>query len=70
MAEEMANKIARQLFAMASKRRDKDLVQSLREERYQRTFTDEYCFARRPKPRLDRVDPDQKRQWAMLAARE
>ncbi len=70
MAENVANQIARQLFAMASKRRDKDLVQSLQNEKYQRTFTDEYLFRGPSRARLDRVDPEQKRQWAALAARK
>ncbi len=70
MAENIANTIARQLFAMAAKRRDKDLVESMREERYRRTFSDEYTFSRKSRARLDRVDPSQKAQWEMLAARK
>lgn len=42
MADNIANQIARQLFAMASKKRDANLVESLHNERYQRTMTDEY----------------------------
>ncbi len=70
MAEqEMANKIARQLFAMASRRRDKDLVQSLQNEKYQRTFSDEYLFCKKSSPRSDKIDAEQKAQWAALAAK-
>ena len=65
MAENIANQIAKhkQLFAMASKRREKELWKSLKEERYQRTMSDE-LFPQNSKPRADKIDPEQKAMWA------
>jgi hypothetical protein len=41
----------------------------MRDERYQRTFTDEQ-FPSQPTPGLRPVDPEQKAQWARLHDRE
>jgi len=64
---QLANRIARQLWAMSSQERDRDLISLLRYERYPRTFSDEYPFRREPQGRFAPVDPQQKREWEMLA---
>ena len=62
--------IARQLFAMSQKKTEANLVSSLRNERYARTFTDEYPFARKLALRpLRPVDAEQKKWWERLAAK-
>ncbi len=35
-----------------------------------RSWSDEYAWSKPVRPRLDRIDPDQKRQWEMLMGRE
>ncbi len=62
--------IARQLYAMVSKRKDKDLASNLATERYQRTFTDEYLFRRNARPGFKKVPVEQKVQWEALMAEE
>lgn len=63
------NQIARQLFAMSQKKKDKDLVSSLQNEKYQRTMTDEYPFSKIARGRFRPVDDEQKEQWRKLAER-
>jgi hypothetical protein len=59
-------KVAQILMAAESKKRDKNLVENLRNERYQRTFTDE-----RDPPRMrggfKPVEDEQKAMWEKLA---
>ncbi len=62
------NEIARQLYAMSAKKRDADLVKSMANERYQRTFTDAH-YPERARPGFKPVDPEQKRMWEMAAKR-
>jgi hypothetical protein len=69
MAENIANTIARQLFAMAAKKRDTNLVQSMRDEKYQRTFTDEF-YPPRARPGFKPLSPEQKREWEMKACED
>ena len=68
MAENIANTIARQLYAMAAKKRDTNLVDSMRNEKYQRTFTDE-GYPERARPGFKRVSPEQKQAWEALVRR-
>jgi hypothetical protein len=64
----MTNQVARQLFAM-SKKTKSDPFREMRNERYQRTFTDEQ-FPHKPRGnRFKPVDEEQKREWRMLAER-
>jgi hypothetical protein len=65
-ADKLVNQIARQLYAMSMKKKDKDIPNSLRNERYQRTMTDEYPFAKKPRGHFSRVEPDQKECWRKL----
>jgi len=59
--------IARQLYAMArNTKKPKQTWEMLRDECYQRTMSDE-LFPHEPKPRLTKVDPQQKQEWAQLA---
>jgi hypothetical protein len=69
VAENIANTIARQLFAMAAKKRDTNLAEMLANERYQRTFTDAYDPPRM-RSRFKPVDEEQKKSWEILAARK
>jgi hypothetical protein len=61
-------KVAQIMLAAESKKREKNLVENLRNERYQRTFTDE-----RDPPRVrggfKPVDPEQKAAWEKLAGK-
>ena len=66
MAENIANSIARQLFAMAAKKRDANLVESMRNEKFQRTFTDAHDPPRM-RGRFKPVDNEQKAAWELLA---
>jgi len=59
-------KVAQILMAAESKKRDKNLVENLRNERYQRTFTDE-LFKHRAVPRSKPVSEEQKKCWELLA---
>jgi hypothetical protein len=62
------NEIARQLYAMSAKKRDADLIKSMRDERYQRTFTDE-LFPHKARPGFKPVDMAQAWAWEELARR-
>ena len=64
-ANQVATKIARQLYAMATKRKEPDLLQSMHNAHYQRTFTDEYLFRRTPQPR-EPVSSEQREHWAVM----
>ena len=64
-ANQVATKIARQLYAMVTKRKEPDLVQSMHNGRYQRTFTDEYLFRRATRPR-EPISPEQREHWAVM----
>ncbi len=59
-------KLAQIMLAAGSKKRDKNLVENMRNEPFQRTFTDE-----RDPPRMRGgfrpVDPEQKAAWEILA---
>lgn len=61
-------KVAQIMLAAESKKRDKNLVENLRNEKYQRTFTDE-----RDPPRMrggfKPVSDEQKAAWEKLARR-
>lgn len=59
----LVNRLARQLYAMDKARKKPDLVESLRNEKYQRTFTD-VLFKYEPRPR-ERVTEDP--SWVALA---
>ncbi len=61
--------LAKILLAAESKKRDKNLIENLRNEKYQRTFTDEYSFAKKPRAGFRRVTEEKKREWAALANR-
>ena len=56
----------RQVFAMAAKQKNADLLYSMRNERYQRTFTDE-LFEHRATPRSVPVSEEQRKCWELLA---
>ena len=58
----------RQVFAMAAKQKNADLLYSMRNERYQRTFTDE-LFKHRASPGFKPVSDEQKLAWEQLAKR-
>ena len=68
MADNIANQIARQLYAMSAKKRDANLVEAMRNERYQRTFTDEN-YPPRARPGFKPVDEEQKKMWEMNVKR-
>jgi hypothetical protein len=68
MSDNAANQIARQLYAMSAKKRDADLVKSMRNERYQRTFTDAH-YPQRARPGFKPVDLEQHWAWVALAKR-
>lgn len=76
----IAHQIAKTLFAMSAKKRDKDIVKSLDEERYQRSWTDEmhrtlgmtrmeYDIKYRKRAGFSRVSEEQKKSWEELARR-
>ncbi len=60
--------IAKILYAMEQKRRKPDIVDIMHNERYQRTFTDEYSFRRKPAAR-EPIPEEVRQQWAKLARR-
>lgn len=68
MAENIANQIARQLYAMSAKKKEASLVESLRNERYQRTFTDEH-YELKDRGRFRPVPQEQKDAWKILAGK-
>jgi hypothetical protein len=68
MAENVANQIARHLYAMSAKKRETNLVDALRNEKYQRTFTDEQ-FPQKPRAGFKPLDAEQKRHWKALMGR-
>ena len=59
--------IAKMLYAMEQKRKKPDTLETMKNERYQRTFTDEYLFRRKPRAR-EPVEPDP--SWKLLAERK
>ena len=65
MSREAEQRIARQFYAMVTKRKEPDLLQSMRNERYQRTFTSEYLFRRTPRPR-DSIPEERQEHWAAM----
>ena len=67
-ANQIATKIARQLYAMVTKRKEPDLVQNMHNARYQRTFTDEYLFRRAPRPR-EHIPDDVREHWAEMQSK-
>jgi hypothetical protein len=68
MSDNVANQIARQLFVMSAKKRDADLVKSMHDERYQRTFTDAH-YPERARPGFEPIDLAQRWCWEELAKR-
>jgi hypothetical protein len=62
---QVATKIARQLYAMVTKRREPNLLETMRHARYQRTFTDEYLFRRAPR-RSEPIPKELQEHWAQM----
>lgn len=62
------NKIARALFAMEQKVKKPDIAQNLHNEHFQRTFTDEYPFARKPRAR-EPIPLELREHWAEMDRR-
>jgi hypothetical protein len=62
------NEIARQLYAMSAKKRDADLIKSMANERYARSFTDTH-YPERARPGFKPVDMAQAWAWEELARR-
>ena len=61
-------KVAQIMLAAESKKRDKNIVENLRNEKYQRTFTDERDPPR-ARGRFRPVSDEQKATWEELARR-
>ena len=68
MAENVINQICRQLYAMGKKKKEPDFIASSRDAKYQRTFTDEYPFAKKSRGRQP-VPKEQREHWAMMDRR-
>ncbi len=59
-----------QVFAVAKKVNSAGVLAGMKNERYQRTPTDEYPFRKKSRGRFKPVDPEQKASWAKLAERK
>ena len=70
MSEQTANQVIRQLYAMLIKKRDSktatEIARHMENEGYQRTFTDEYPFAKKSRAGMKKVAAEQKANWAAL----
>lgn len=68
MSDNTTNQIARQLYAMSKKKKDVDIVDMLRNERYPRTMTDEYPWNRPSRKRNEPpITDEQRKSWEALA---
>ena len=63
----VARKVSQTLWAMSKGQKDgRDLASTMREERYQRTMTDEYPFSKKPRAGFKPVPEEQKEVWRKL----
>ena len=68
MSENVINQICRQLYAMGKKKKEPDFIESSRDAKYQRTFTDEYPFAKKSRGR-QKVSSDVRKNWELMSKR-
>ncbi len=62
----VADKLAKQLWAMSMKAKKPDLVGTMQNERYQRTMSDEYPFKKPSRAGFKPVPEEQKEVWRKL----
>ncbi len=62
----IAAKVSKTLIAVTMKKNGENLAEKLHNEKYQRTFTDEYSFNKPPRP-APPITAEQREHWELMA---